>query len=146
MSLKRSVASFAFIIFGWSPSNILVDAARLTLSTARFDNFRNLMLFRSSDVIKTDHFHSTFFCFSLFSLSLALSMKHHFQWKIHKIIQDCEVFSHSTLPFYLSFFCFLVKRWGTFLKWLAFSFWDLLTIQRHNLILKSKAIQEQRRK
>lgn len=150
MSLKRS-ALFAFILFGRGPWSIFEWAGATFWLTQigshcqqHFDDFRNLMLFRSSDVIKIDHFHSTFLFFPFFSFC-CFQWSLHFQWKNSQNYTRLWLFPFQHCLFISRSF---VSWWSVvhILKWLAFSFWDLLTIQRHNLISKSKAIQEQRRK
>lgn len=101
--------------------------------------FCKLMLFRSSDVIKIAHFHSTFLFFPFFCCC--------FQWttifnekftKLYKIVAFFP-FRRCLFIIFLSFVLFPAERVVHILKWLAFSFfWDLFTIQRHNLISKSK--------
>lgn len=87
-----------------------------------------LWWFRSTDVIKIDHFRSTF----LFFVPFLCCCFHHFQWNTHKIIQDCGFFpppaQHCLFSF--PFFCFVAEALCTFwsdLPFLSFFLGDLLT-------------------
>lgn len=139
MILKR-FSSFPLIIFSWNPKpiwagwagTILFDVVRLTLFQYRFDNFRKLMLFRSSCSLKKLNFHSTFLLFSLFFC--------YFQWStifngiFYKILYRTVVFSLT-----LFFLCFDVN----IIKWLAGFSFRFVNNSKTKFNLKSKAIQEQ---